>query len=44
MISYGRPFRDFRNFDQHRENPAHPEVWTVRMNQPDSMLRHAEAC
>jgi hypothetical protein len=23
------PLRDFRDKDQHRENPDHPEVWSV---------------
>ena len=27
------PFREFRNFDQHRENPRNPEIWTVRIDQ-----------
>lgn len=34
FLRSGQPFRDFRNFDQHRENPHHPQVWTVQINQP----------
>ena len=38
FLESAKPFREFRNFDQHRENPAHPEVWTVRINQPHPMI------
>jgi hypothetical protein len=34
FLELARPFRHFRNQEEHRENPEHPPVWTIRINEP----------
>jgi hypothetical protein len=34
FLRLAEPFRRFRNEEEHRENPLHPRVWTVQINQP----------
>jgi hypothetical protein len=34
FIELGRPFRNFRNDENHRDAPGHPPVWTIRINEP----------
>jgi hypothetical protein len=34
FLRLAEPFRYFRNEEEHRENPEHSPVWTVRINEP----------
>lgn len=34
FLGLAEPFRHFRNKEEHRENPQHPPVWTVQINEP----------
>ena len=34
FLRLAEPFRGFRNKEEHRENPQHPSVWTIQINEP----------
>jgi hypothetical protein len=34
FLELARPFREFRNQEDHRENPQNSPVWTIQINEP----------